>query len=504
MLSTNLESALKPLRNATALNPAYQLPDTPRASAIVYYTACSTCRTDYRRRSVSAVCPSCRKIAKKSVVFNESSRAKRSKNLVSGKDHIRCEENFVGNSGTEVSLGNMINFVTTYPPRKLSELLIDHLVTKSPRLSALSLSDLKSFNRFSTYIFRSAARELLADVPPCSWAVGKCGRVVLGEKEGNAGVMAIYVPKRKRSFFKGLMACGSYWHCSYCREKIAQHRCEELKQLVEPLAQGQVVMVTYTLRHRLGESLQSVRSTLVKAIQRSKAGNQFALWCDRVGYLGEVKAFEVTFGKNGWHPHCHELFILKKPISKGEVKKEFNGWLRRRYMKFLNKFGGSGTENAFDVSFGYANASILGDYLTKTGDDLTISPASWTAVEEMSLTHYKESRVNFTPSALLAAWFFDAEATAGSLWAEYARVMHGTAFQKWSPGLRQWKEVDDQTIADADPSDQSIDLAFLSRRQWRQILDDGLFYDLMRKMDSGDPAIVSSYLIEVGVWNSSN
>jgi hypothetical protein len=65
-------------------------------------------------------------------------------------------------------------------------------------------------------------------------------------------------------------------------------------------------MVTFTVQHRLGMPLRPLLLGLAKAFRRVKQGGKLQrTWKGRV--TGTVRAFEVTYGENGWHPHVHLL-----------------------------------------------------------------------------------------------------------------------------------------------------------------------------------------------------
>jgi hypothetical protein len=69
---------------------------------------------------------------------------------------------------------------------------------------------------------------------------------------------------------------------------------------------GQWVMVTFTLRHRDGVPLKRLRDGLASAYRRTRQGGRIQrVWSERV--TASVRAAEVTFGANGWHPHLHVL-----------------------------------------------------------------------------------------------------------------------------------------------------------------------------------------------------
>jgi len=69
---------------------------------------------------------------------------------------------------------------------------------------------------------------------------------------------------------------------------------------------GRWQLLTITLRHREGMRLQKLMAGLMKAWRRARQGGKIQrIWAERV--TGSVRAVEVTYGENGWHPHIHVL-----------------------------------------------------------------------------------------------------------------------------------------------------------------------------------------------------
>jgi hypothetical protein len=69
---------------------------------------------------------------------------------------------------------------------------------------------------------------------------------------------------------------------------------------------GRWQMLTVTLRHRPGMRLKELLAGLSAAWRRTRQGGRIQrVWSERVS--ASVRALEMTYGGNGWHPHIHVL-----------------------------------------------------------------------------------------------------------------------------------------------------------------------------------------------------
>jgi hypothetical protein len=150
------------------------------------------------------------------------------------------------------------------------------------------------------------------------------GVVVAQTAEGNAVVL-------------GLMKCGRIWLCPVCSAKIRTVRAEEITRAVVGWIErgGTALLITLTARHGhadrladLMDAIQGTRADKEKGIKRKPGAYQRlisgAAWAGdarragnsegirgRVGYIGLIRATEVTVGlENLWHPHIHAIMLV--------------------------------------------------------------------------------------------------------------------------------------------------------------------------------------------------
>ena len=153
--------------------------------------------------------------------------------------------------------------------------------------------------------------------------------------------------KTQQASWHNLTVCGSPWACPVCSRRINLGRQEQIKQVYEAAkshaVNGSVYMLTFTVRHGLGDdcavlvgkmkhAMQLLQKTTAwkgctrrEALKRPKADSMPFL-----DYIGRIAALEATHGANGWHPHEHHLWFFKKKLSRSDVRelktRLFDAW----------------------------------------------------------------------------------------------------------------------------------------------------------------------------------
>ena len=212
--------------------------------------------------------------------------------------------------------------------------------------------------RLGRFFLQSAARDLLPDE-----RVARCLRVPI------AGTVSInWGLEHKKAFFSGLETCSSVWCCPVCGTKIAERRRVEIGQAisVHTCLGGLVVMITFTIRHHRGDDLMVITRAMVEAHRQMRQGKAFQNFKQRVGYLGTIRALEVTHGQvNGWHPHIHELLFLEPGADLYRVE----SFLRARWSDMLKKVGlRQVNTHGFSLDSRPDAVQTLNLYMSKLGD----------------------------------------------------------------------------------------------------------------------------------------
>ncbi len=250
-----------------------------------------------------------------------------------------------------------------------------------------------------------------------------------------------------KTYYSGLMACGSVWCCPVCAPKIQAVRALEVRAAIDNwTAQGgSVVLLTQTVRHDRRDNLDTLLGQFTDASQRFKRGSPYKRSCKRLGIAGSIRALEVTDGANGWHPHAHTiLFLNGLSVSHKSIHRElFKLW---ESAAARAGFEGQLSPDAFDVQ----DASKVKNYVTKMGTEY-----QWNAEHELVKAHSKTgSASSMTPFDMLRAYLDNpGDGRLLARFAEYALNFHGRRQLVWSDGLKKrllgTDGLTDQQVADS-------------------------------------------------------
>lgn len=267
--------------------------------------------------------------------------------------------------------------------------------------------------------------------------MGCCIRPVPGAH----GVQVVRNPETGTAHFVGLEQCNRVWICPVCAQRITNERRKELSYALAAAKQKgfTAVLVTYTMSHQYSDLLEASIGGLQAAVRDFKAGRGWQDIKAEYGVVGGIKALEVTFGENGWHPHVHELMFLDIDPAKVNVE-AFRKWLVDRWLAMLEKHGKSASiERGLDVR---TADSDIADYIAKWGHQP--KELAWGAEHEIANAPNKKAhRDGLTPFQLLEA-VSGGDARARVLFQEYAHVMSGKRQLVWSAGLRALLEMPDE------------------------------------------------------------
>jgi hypothetical protein len=184
---------------------------------------------------------------------------------------------------------------------------------------------------------------------------------------------------------------------------------------------------------------------------------------DRLGYVGMIRALEITWGTdNGWHPHAHSVLLFDRKLSPSEVA-SFRTFLFGRWQHALNRrgFGTLHPVHGLDVRPVY-DSEGLSEYVTKV-------EGGWSVGLELARSDLKSS--GETPVELLAHWALGGDLVARQLWREYELVTFGRRAIQWTPGLRKLLlpdlvEQTDEELAAAEGLDQVCVTVEIDGDEW--------------------------------------
>lgn len=296
--------------------------------------------------------------------------------------------------------------------------------------------------------------------------------------------------------FRNLVSCDSY-SCPIC----AFRRAEEDRQALSlALAECKLrkytpVLVTETLRHNAGDKLPDLQKALADAHNNVFSGRWYTELKAEWHIIGKIASWETTYGRNGWHPHRHVLFILEGEFNSGPVS-QLSDILKERWLEKLGELGYDATwEHGLDVR---TADSAIADYIAKFGHEPL--EKHWAVEHELTKGVFKAVCLEgMTPFDLLAAASGDAnmlqafgmlfknpdlndlQRWAGRLYVQWFNAFKGKARIHWGD---MWNLLGmDEAIehhgkeAESAPKEEFEPILSIPRDSWRRIAD---FTDDMR------------------------
>lgn len=262
---------------------------------------------------------------------------------------------------------------------------------------------------------------------PLARAVGLKSLACCGMKSLPVGVG---VPQIVRSggkgYLNGVQRCASPWACPVCSPAITGRRVEALRpQILDLLSAGwSAHLVTLTLRHHVGQTLDELFDFLGRAWRRLASGRTWQEW--KSEGLEYVRGYDLTHGGSGWHPHLH-LVLLLPPGCPGDRPQAFLS----RWCEALRGVGGSAVIEAQHVEE-CADASRATRYaVSLSGVWETVGAPNKTAKANDSRTAFELARAAVC-----------GDSRAASLWQEYALATKGKRPCTVSRGLKLVTEED--------------------------------------------------------------
>lgn len=358
-------------------------------------------------------------------------------------------------------------------------------------------------SRASRWALKSIASRLLPDT-----RTSKC--MVYRAPSLMGGLSDITIHKSKitgKAFYHGLMTCGSVWSCPLCAAKISEQRRKELRTAIDTATeQGMFVyFVTLTVPHGVGDNLKELVDKQASALKRMSSGkysvkNLLRTLHPDVEIHGYVRAFEVTHGLNGWHPHFHILVFTNSKARQRFILDAYRtAWARACRLAGL-------PEPSYEHGCTVQNGAEAAKYASK-----------WGLEDEMTKSHTKKTkRKGATPWGLLRAVLdgddVDYEPRkATALFKSYAEVFKGRRQLHWSVGLRAKlelaKELTDEQLAEKKDDENSMSLAIVTPEQWkvvRRLKVSSLLLDIAEEAGLNGLSVYLSSLSYVTFPNESN
>jgi hypothetical protein len=234
--------------------------------------------------------------------------------------------------------------------------------------------------------------------------------------------------------FGGLRTCDSPWACPVCGPALAERRGEALARTLEYFHSlgFRIVHAVLTVRHTKGEPLSAVFGALADAWRYMTKSRAFRPHWEGLGY---ARAVEVTFGKNGWHPHIHAALVVPPERDVDELEEALweawsgavleVGWVPSDKQAYF-----------YDVIETSTDVAEVARYVAK-------AVSTWGIGAEIAGGSRKKSTEGLTPLQLL-----------GAAWQGYLEDPEGMA--SWFPERVDDLDLDEEELEAVSPGARAL------------------------------------------------
>lgn len=302
---------------------------------------------------------------------------------------------------------------------------------------------------------------------------------------------------------EGVVTCGSVWTCAVCATRKAALRYQLVLEGVDrwsakhPIgkvfkeldSQGfrfhtrdccgyregaSFLLETRTVKHGLGDSLAELGGNMRRARNWFKGHRRYKAARALAGAVGTIRAEELTHGRNGWHPHEHELWFCERELAEG-TRSLLEYELAELWQEACTRHG-------------LPEPTIANGYTLRPQEGENAAyVAKWGLPEEIALSVVKTGREGGrSPWDLLEAAAKGGQ-EAGRLWLEYAEAQKGARQLHWSRGLKRLLGLEDWKPAAVESSTVYV----LEAAEWRAICRSrqSFLEDLFAAISAGQEAI---------------
>ena len=244
----------------------------------------------------------------------------------------------------------------------------------------------------------------------------------------NDGVGVTFNKLRKKANYTNIMRCANAWGCPVCASIISEHRKCEVKDAMDWWKKqgGSVMLLTLTVPHynttdikQLKKDLKKAYSKFFKGVRASK--DMFERW--QIKHY--ISCFEITHGKNGFHPHYHVLLFVPYSMAPNSIP----GIKQDMYKVWKDCCEKSGLDTPTEKH----GLDLRG------GDKADSYVAKWGLEHEMTKGHVKKGKADSrTPFDILRSYSETENEADANLFKLYYFAFKGTRQLNWSKGLKNW------------------------------------------------------------------
>ena len=388
------------------------------------------------------------------------------------------------------------------PPQKVEKKAILHSSVPLPKfIDELQSVRIVRNRRETRYVLRWQIKNRFMDIgrkvglvyPSDFHRTCKCGCVLISDSVGlYHGVV------HKRAFYTGLSTCGNVWTCPVCSAKIQERRRVEISQGMDWGYANfkKCVMVTTTIPHKITDPLPDLLTKYADALRFLRSGREWQACKKKIGFVGLIRSLELTVGKNGWHPHTHELWFVDPSCDAEELQ----NLILKRWENACIKTGlltPDKIEAFREHAVNFKDNATNSEYLQKFDDG-----KAWGVDREMAKSSSKSSVFGCHPFELLceyAGGLSDlSQEIRGDMFIDYAMAMKGKRQLYWSKGLKELVGITDKTDEQIceEPDEIAILLGQITPKRWKLVLDEFAEAEILYRAETGGWKDVDDWFIQ--------
>ncbi|MFG2776215.1 protein rep, partial [Streptomyces sp. NPDC048350] len=322
-----------------------------------------------------------------------------------------------------------------------------------------------------------------------------CGKVLAHDSEK----VTLKLSPDGVAYAAGLCVCANIWLCPVCSAKIRAGRADEIARGVAAhiLSGGSSWMVTFTVRHARDHALAELLNALNDAFRRLGNGKAAQGETTRTGKVGTINAREITYGRNGWHPHLHVIVLFEAEPKPEALMQMMTRW-QRIWLRWSEKHGFPANAQNGVKWDRVVTAKGAGEYIAKAQD------SGKHIGNEVARGDLKKGKLgSLTPFELVEYFGKTGDLAAVDLWHEYEKATKGKAAISWSRGLKA-RLLGDET----DPTDEDLagaeqhgtEVAELPEASWKTIVRHGIEAEVFEAIERGGFAELVKLLAAHHVW----
>jgi hypothetical protein len=298
---------------------------------------------------------------------------------------------------------------------------------------------------------------------------------------------AVQVSKGRASYL-GMLQCGHIWTCPVCSLKLRVERAGRAAGAMT-VGAGRWQMLTVTLRHRKGMNLPELFAGLTKAWRRTRQGNggMQHVWSRKV--TASIRASEITWGANGWHPHIH--VVLRTEEWDWSEQHALLGRWKAAVVRELGAECRPEDEHALHWSEPIDTREAKGDYVASYVSKLGLE-VSGIGKDARPKSREDEYRAGVSPWRI--AWkatrrVDEESAVWRRRWTEYAHATRGrqmialdnraSAWADKSEPVQEDRRIDEPKLVELFPEE-------VRALRWGERTRPTLLHDLLRSVEGSD------------------